>query len=153
MKIILNLNQHVKQTYERIIQPLLRENDCHPSSTQHLTSWEFIIAKSKPNREEWGELAGWKVEESMQEQTIQVYGKLKIQHKTMYLQLYMKLKAAMEKPNQDQYYSCKLPLGPCSRKNLATRSQKALITFGITLQDLKFEFEVEHCKPCKNLRI
>jgi len=47
MKIILDLNQYQKQTYERIIQPLLRENDCHPSSTQHLTSWEFI-AKSKP---------------------------------------------------------------------------------------------------------
>ena len=71
----------------------------------------------------------------------------------MYLQLYMKLKAAIENPKQDQYYSCKLLLGPCSRKNLATKSQKALINFRITLQDLKFEFEVEHCKPCKNLRI
>ena len=71
MKIILELNQYVKQTCEKIIQPLLRENDCKDIKI-NTTSWEFIIAKSKPNREEWGELVGWKVEESQQKQTIQV---------------------------------------------------------------------------------
>ena len=65
----------------------------------------------------------------------------------------MKLKAAIEKPKQDQYYSCNLPLGPCSKNNITKKSQKALLNFGINLQDLKFEFEVGHFKPNKNLRI
>ena len=64
----------------------------------------------------------------------------------LYLQLYMKLKAA----NQDHYYFCKVNLGPCSRKYLVTGH---LIRFEVTLQDLRFEFEVEQSKPCKNLRI
>ena len=59
----------------------------------------------------------------------------------------------MEKPKQEKYYSCKFPLGPCSRKDLATKSQKTLINFAINLQDLRFEFKVGHFKPYKNLRI
>ena len=152
MKIILDLNQYVKQTVQKVVQPLLLQNDCKDYKID-TSSWVFVKCSPKPSEKKWGKLAGWEVEESLQAQTIQVYGKLKIKQKTMYLQLYMKLKAAIENPKQDQYYSCKLQLGPCSRKNLTTRSQKALITFEITLQDLKFEFEVEHCKPCKNLRI
>ena len=152
MKIILELNQYVKQTCEKVIQPLLKENGCKDLKID-TTSWQFIIAKSQPSKEEWGELAGWKVEESLQRQTIQVYGKLKIQHNTIYLQLYMKLKAAIEKPKQDQYYSCNLPLGPCSKNNITKKSQKALLNFEINLQDLKFEFEVGHFKLNKNLRI
>ena len=147
MKIILDLNQYVKQTCENVVQPLLLQNDCKDNKIDTST-WVFVKCSSKPSKKKWGELTGWEVQESLKKQTIQVYGGLKIKQKTMYLQLYMKLKAAIENPKQDQYYSCKLPLGPCSRKNLATRSQKALINFGITLQDLKFEFEVEHCKPC-----
>ena len=147
MKIILDLNQYVKQTCENVVQPLLLQNDCKDMKID-TSSWVFEKCSSKPSKKKWGELTGWEVQESLKKQTIQVYGGLKIKQKTMYLQLYMKLKAAIENPKQDQYYSCKLPLGPCSRKNLATRSQKALINFGITLQDLKFEFEVEHCKPC-----
>ena len=97
-----------------------------------------------------GELTGWEVQESLKKQTIQVYGGLKIKQKTMYLQLYMKLKAANENPKQDHYYFCKVNLGPCSRKYLVTGH---LIRFEVTLQDLRFEFEIEQRKPCKNLRI
>ena len=152
MKIILDLNQYVKQTCEKVVQPLLLQNDCKDIKID-TSSWVFVKCSSKPSKKKWGELAGWEVEESLQRQTIQVYGKLYMKLNTMYLQLYMKLKAAIENPKQDQYYSCKFPLGPCSRKDLATKSQKTLINFAINLQDLKFEFEVGHCKLYKNLRI
>ena len=89
MKIILELNQYVKQTCEKVIQPLLRENGCKDLKID-TTSWQFIIAKSKPSKEEWGGLVDWKIEESQQRQTIPVHGKLKIQDNNIYLQVYIK---------------------------------------------------------------
>ena len=78
MKIILDLNQYVKQTCEKVVQPLLKENDCKDIKID-TTSWQFIIAKSQPSKEEWGGLTEWKIEESQKRQTIPVHGKLKIQ--------------------------------------------------------------------------
>ena len=86
---ILELNQYVKQTCEKVIQPLLRENGCKDLKI-NTTSWQFIIAKSQPEKEEWGRLIGWTDEGSQQRQTIPVDGKLKLQDNTIYLQLYMK---------------------------------------------------------------
>ena len=149
MKIILDLNQYVKQTCEKVVQPLLLQNDCKDIKID-TSSWVFVKCSSKPSKKKWGELTGWEVQESLKKQTIQVYGGLKIKQKTMYLQLYIKLKEANENPKLDQHYSCKLTLGPCSKKYLVTGT---LIKFEITLQDLRFEFEVEQSKPCKNLRI
>ena len=80
---------YVKQTCEKIIHPLLRDNGCKDLKL-NTTSWQFIIANSQPNKEEWGGLAEWKIEESQQRQTIPVNGKLKIQDNNIYLQLYIK---------------------------------------------------------------
>ena len=89
MKIILELNQYVKQTCEKIIHPLLRDNGCKDPKI-NTTSWQFIIANSPPNKEEWSGLAEWKIEETNPRQTIPVNGKLKIQDNNIYLQVYMK---------------------------------------------------------------
>ena len=88
---ILELNQYVKTTCEKVIQPLLRENGCGDLKI-NTTSWPFIIAKSKPEKEEWNRLIGWtdELQGSQQRQTIPVNGKLKLQDNTIYLQLYMK---------------------------------------------------------------
>ena len=43
---------------------------------------------------------------------------------------------------EEQYYSCKLPLGPFSKDKLTNRSQKASLNVGIHIQDLKFEFPI-----------
>ena len=52
---ILELNQYVKTTCEKVIQPLLRENGCGDLKI-NTTSWQFNIAKSKPEKEEWSRL-------------------------------------------------------------------------------------------------
>ena len=85
---ILELNQHVKNICEKVIQPLLRENGCGDLKI-NTTNRQFIIAKSQPEKEEWGRLIGW-INEGSQRQTIPVNGKLKLQENTIYLQLYMK---------------------------------------------------------------
>ena len=149
MKIILDLNQDVEETVQKLLQPLLLQNNCTANEI-NTSTWVFVKRSSKLSKKKWGELTGWEVQESLKKQTIEVYGGLKIKQEKLYLQLYMKLKAANENPKQDHYYFCKLNLGPCSRKYLVTGS---LIRFEITLQDLRFEFEVEQSKRCKNLRI
>ena len=47
MKVILELNQYVKQICEKIIHPLLRENDCK-NQNMNTTSWQFNMANSPP---------------------------------------------------------------------------------------------------------
>ena len=171
----------LKKNTEKVIQPLLRENGCGDLKI-NTTSWPFIIAKSKPEKEEWNRLIGWtdELQGSQQRQTIPVNGKLKLQDNTIYLQLYMKylklkeitaagiknardmnntykdhdqlLLAATEEKPEEQYYSCTLPIGSCSRNNLTNRSQKAILDFGINMQDLKFEMGNKHFKLYKNVR-
>ena len=89
MKVILELNQYVKQICEKIIHPLLRENDCK-NQNMNTTSWQFHMTNSPPNKEEWSGLAEWKIEETNLRQTIPVNGKLKIHDNNIYLQVYMK---------------------------------------------------------------
>lgn len=88
---ILELNQYVKNTTEKVIQPLLRENGCGDLKI-NTTSWPFTNAKSKPEKEDWSRLIGWTdgLQGSQQRHTIPVNGKLKLQDNTIYLQLYMK---------------------------------------------------------------
>ena len=164
MKIILDLNQYVKQTCEKVVQPLLLQNDCKDIKID-TSSWVFVKCLSQPNKEEWGGLTEWKIEESQKRQTIPVHGKLKIQDNNIYLQVYIKywklrevteadidraclmeeyiiqnkiLLSAEEGSKEEQYYSCKLLLGPFSKDKLTNRSQKATLNFGIHLQDLRF---------------
>ena len=139
MKIILDLNQDVEETVQKLLQPLLLQNNCTANEI-NTSTWVFVKRSSKLSKKKWGELTGWEVQESLKKQTIEVYGGLKIKQGKLYLQLYMKLKAANDNPNQDHYYFCKVNLGPCSRKYLVTGH---LIGFEVTLQDLRFEFEVE----------
>ena len=139
MKIILDLNQDVEQTVQKLLKPLLLQNNCTANEI-NTSTWVFVKRSSKLSKKKWGELTGWEVQESLKKQTIEVYGGLKIKQGKLYLQLYMKLKAANDNPNQDHYYFCKVNLGPCSRKYLVTGH---LIGFEVTLQDLRFKFEVE----------
>ena len=62
------------------------------------------------------------------------------------------LLAATEGTPEEQYFSCTLPIGSCSRNNLTNRSQKAILDFGINMQDLKFEMGNKHFKLYKNVR-
>ena len=149
MQIILDLNKDVEEKVQKILQPLLLQNNCTTNKINTPT-WVFIKCSTKLSKKKCGKLTGWQVQESLKKQIIEVYGGLKIKQEKLYLQLYMKLKAENENPKQDHYYFCKVNLGPCSRKYLVTGH---LIRFEVTLQDLRFEFEVEQSKPCKNLRI
>merc|ERR1711895_27632 len=99
----------------------------------------FIKCSTKLSKKKWGELTGWQVQESLKKQIIEVYGGLKIKQEKLYLQLYMKLKAENENPKLDHYFFCNINLGPSSRKYLVTGHL------------IRFEFEVEQSKPCKNL--
>ena len=85
---ILELNQYVKTTCEKVIKPLLKENGCGDLKI-NTTRWQFNIAK-QPEKEVWGSLIEWTDEGSQQRQTIPVNWKLKLQDNTIYLQLYMK---------------------------------------------------------------
>ena len=89
MKIILNLNQYVKQTCEKTIYPLRRDNDCKDTK-MNTTRWEFVTEDPPQNKEEWKELIEWKIDETNPRQTIPVYGKLKVQENNIYLLVYMK---------------------------------------------------------------
>ena len=62
------------------------------------------------------------------------------------------LLAATEEKQEEQYYSCTLPIGSCSRNNLTNRSQKATLDFGVNMQDLKFEMQDKKFKLYKNGR-
>ena len=181
MKIILELNQYVKQICEKIIHPLLRDNDCK-NQNMNTTSWQFNIANSPPNKEEWSGLAEWKIEETNPRQTIPVNGKLKIHDNNIYLQVYMKylklreiteadidmakwmnnkykdqdldqpLLSAIEGPDEEQYYSCTLHLGPFSKDKLTNRSKMATLNFGVNLQDMKCEFGFGNYRLYKTFR-
>ena len=89
MRFILNLNQHVQQTCQKTIYPLLRENDCKDTK-MNTTRWEFVTEDPPQNKEEWKELIEWKIDETNPRQTIPVYGKLKVQENNIYLLVYMK---------------------------------------------------------------
>ena len=169
MKIILDLNSYVKQTCEKVLQPLLLQNDCKEIKI-NTSSWVFEKCLLQPDKEEWKELTNWKIEESQKRQTIPVHGKLKVQENNIYLQVYIKywklreltqadinnanylkeyfkqqdagLSAKEEGSKEEQYYSCKLLLGPFSKDKLTNRSQKASLNVGIHIQDLKFEFPI-----------
>ena len=140
MQIILDLNKDVEEKVQKILHPLLLQNNCTTNKITTLT-WVFIKCSTKLSKKKSGKLTGWQVQESLKKQIIEVYGGLKIKQEKLYLQLYMKLKAGNENPKQDHYYFCKVNLGPCSRKYLVTGHL------------IRFEFEVEQSKPCKNLRI
>ena len=146
------------------------------------TSWQFIIANSPPNKEEWSGLAEWKIEETNPRQTIPVNGKLKIHDINIYLQVYMKylklreiteadidhaiklnkkymdqdleqpLLSAIEGPKEDQYYSCTLHLGPFSRDKLTNRSKMATFNFGVNVQHMKCEFRFGNYRLYKTFR-
>ena len=145
MKIILDLNHEVEEKVKNLLQPLLLQNNCTKNKITSST-WVFEKSSSKLSKKKWGELTGWQVQESLKKQNIEIFGGLKITQGKLYLQLYIKLKAA----NQDHYYFCKVKLGPFFRIYLVTGH---LIRFEVTLQDLRFEFEIEQRNPCKNLRI
>ena len=89
MKIILDLNSYVKQTCEKVLQPLLLQNDCKEIKI-NTSSWVFEKCLLQPDKEEWKELTNWKIEESQKRQTIPVHGKLKVQENNIYLQVYIK---------------------------------------------------------------
>ena len=89
MKVVLTLNHYVKQTVQKMIQPLLLQNECK-NFQLNTTSREFEKHWPEPDKEEWQELTKYKVEESQKRQTIPVHGRLKVQEKQIYLEVYIK---------------------------------------------------------------
>ena len=87
----LDLNQYVRNTTDKVLTPLLKENGCGDLKPQ-LKSWLFNFAKTTPDKNEWSRLIGWTdgLQGSQQRTTIPINGKLKLQENTIYLQLYMK---------------------------------------------------------------
>ena len=178
MKLVLTLNNYVKQTVQKVVQPLLLQNECKNFQI-NTTSWEFEKQWSEPNKEKWEELTKYKVEESQKRQTIPVHGKLKIQEKQIYLEVYIKywnlreitktdieetikmqtkyhqekvMLSAEEGNKEVRYYSSKLLLGPFNKDKLTNRSQKATLNFGIHIQDLWIQSEEKQFKLYQNFR-
>ena len=87
----LDLNQYVRNTTDKVLTPLLKENGCGDLKPQ-LQSWLFNFAKTTPDKDEWSRLIGWTdgLLGSQQRTTIPINGRLKLQENTIYLQLYMK---------------------------------------------------------------
>ena len=87
----LDLNQYVRNTTDKVLTPLLKENGCGDLKPQ-LKSWLFNFAKTTPDKDEWSRLIGWTdgLQGSQQRTTIPINGRLKLQENTIYLQLYMK---------------------------------------------------------------
>ena len=87
----LDLNQYVRNTTDKVLTPLLKENGCGDLKPQ-LKSWLFNFAKTTPDKDEWSRLIGWTdgLLGSQQRTTIPINGRLKLQENTIYLQLYMK---------------------------------------------------------------
>ena len=105
MKIILDINNYVKQKCEKILQPLLLQNDCKDIKI-NTSSWVFEKCLSQPDKEEWKGLTDWKIEESQKRQTIPVHGKLKVQENNIYLQVYIKYWKLREITQRDLDYAC-----------------------------------------------
>ena len=172
MRVKLYLNHYVKQTVQKVVQPLLLQNDCKNFQI-NTSSWMFEKHWSEPNKEEWEELTKYKVEESQKRQTIPVHGKLKIQEANIYLQVYIKywnlrevtttdlektrhmqakynqekvLLSADEGNKEVRYYSSKLLLGPFNKDKLTNRSQNTTLNFGIHIQDLWIQSEEQQYK-------
>ena len=178
MYIILDLNHYVKQTVLKILHPLLLENGCKDFKIS-TTSWKFEKHWSEPDKEEWGELTKYKVEETQKRQTIPVHGKLKIHEGNIYLQVYIKywnlrevtseaisnianmkyeykqkqvMLSADEGNKKVQYYSCTMLLGNFTKDKMTNRSQKATLNFGIHIQDLRIQCGEQEYKLYKNFR-
>ena len=100
MKVILILNHYVKQTVQKVVQPLLLQNDCKEFKI-NTSTWEFEKNLSEPNKEDWGELTKYKVEETQKRQTIPVHGKLKIHEGNIYLQVFIKYWNLREVTSED----------------------------------------------------
>ena len=151
MYIILDLNHYLKQTVIKILHPLLLENGCKEFKIT-TSSWKFEKCWTEPDKEEWGELTKYKVEETQKRQTIPVHGKLKIHEGNIYLQVYIKywnlrkvtsedistiasmklaykqeqvMLSADEGNTQVQYYTCTMLLGNFTKDKMTNRSQKA----------------------------
>ena len=73
MKIILDLNQDVEQTVQKLLQPLLLQNNCTANEITSST-WVFEKSSSKLSKKKWG----WQVQESLKKHNIEVFGGLKI---------------------------------------------------------------------------
>ena len=77
MYILIDLNHYVKQTVTKTLHPLLLENGCKEFKIT-TSSWKLEKCWTEPDKEDWGELTKYKVEETQKRQTIPVHGKLKI---------------------------------------------------------------------------
>ena len=199
------LNQYVRNTADKFLTALLKENGCGDLKPQ-LNSWLFNFEKT-PDKGEWSRLTNYNIEGllgSQQRTTLPINGRLKLSENTISLELYMKfvklkvithtdinkvmktyepkskeimedlnkeeldngegthylkefkqnmiMMEATEEPTEEQYYSCTLPIGTCTRNNLTNRAQKAILDIGINIQDLKFEMGNKHFKLYKNKR-
>ena len=85
----LDLNQYVRTTTNKVLTPLLKENNCGDLKPQQ-QSWLFNLEKATPDKNEWSRLMSWTDGLQGSHTTIPIHGKLKLQENTIYLQLYMK---------------------------------------------------------------
>ena len=63
IRVVLTLNNYVKQTVQKVIQPLMLQNECK-NFQLNTTNREFEKHWPEPDKEEWQELTKYKVEES-----------------------------------------------------------------------------------------
>ena len=203
------LNQYVRNTADKVLTPLLKENGCGDLKPQ-LNSWLFNFAKTTPDKDEWSRLTNYNIDGllgSQQRTTLPINGRLKLSENTISLELYMKflklkvitttdinnvmktykqksqeiiadlnqkeidtgthqdkthyleelehnmlMLEATEEPTQEEYYSCTLPIGTCTRNTLTNRAQKVILEIGVNIQDLKFKMANNNFKLIKNNR-
>ena len=178
MKVFLTLNNYVKQTVQKVIEPLMLQNECK-NFQLNTTTWEFEKQWTEPDKIEWQEITNYKVEDSQKRQTIPVYARLKVQEKQIYLEVYIKywnlrevttkdtdrtktlkdkyrqdkvMLSAKEEDKEVRYYNSKQLLGTFYKDKLTDRSHNANINFGIHTQDLWIQSEDKLYKLYKNFR-
>ena len=86
------LNQYVRNTADKVLTPLLKENGCGDLKPQ-LNSWLFNFAKTTPDKDEWSRLTNYNIDGllgSQQRTTLPINGRLKLSENTISLELYMK---------------------------------------------------------------
>ena len=64
MQIILDLNKDVEEKVQKILQPLLLQNNCTTKKINTPT-WVFIKCSTKLSKKKCGKLTGWQVQESL----------------------------------------------------------------------------------------
>ena len=85
------LNPYVRNTADKFLTPLLKENGCGNLKPQ-FNNWGFNFAKT-PNTGEWSRLTNYNIEGilgSQQRTTLPINGRLKLSEGTISLELYMK---------------------------------------------------------------